>query len=32
MDVLVLKNIGIFFLGEKKEWEKIKDIDFGIIG
>ena len=32
MDVLVSKNIGIFSLGEKKEWEKIKDIDFGTTG
>ena len=26
-DILVSKNIGIFSLGEKKDWEKIKDID-----
>ncbi|WP_339120781.1 DKNYY domain-containing protein [Fusobacterium nucleatum] len=31
-DILVSKNIGIFSLGEKKEWEKIKDIDFGTTG
>ena len=32
MDVLVSKNIGIFYLGEKKNWEKIKDIDSGTTG
>jgi len=26
------KNIGIFSLGEKKDWEKIKDIHFGTTG
>ena len=31
-DILVSKNIGIFSLGEKKDWEKIKDIDSGTIG
>ena len=31
-DILVSKNIGIFSLGEKKDWEKIKDIDFGTVG
>ena len=31
-DILVSKNIGIFSLGEKKNWEKIKDIDSGITG
>jgi len=31
-DILVSKNIGIFSLGEKKDWEKIKDIDSGITG
>ena len=31
-DILVSKNIGVFYLGEKKNWEKIKDIDSGIIG
>ena len=31
-DVLVSKNIGIFYLDEKKNWEKIKDIDSGITG
>ena len=30
--ILVSKNIGIFSLGEKKDWEKIKDIDFGTVG
>ena len=30
--ILVSKNIGIFSLGEKKDWEKIKDIDSGTIG
>lgn len=32
IDVLVSKNIGIFDLGEKKDWEKVKDIDNGITG
>ena len=32
MDVLVSKNIGIFYLDEKKNWEKIKDIDSGTTG
>lgn len=32
VDILVSKNIGVFYLGEKKNWEKIKDIDSGIIG
>ena len=32
IDILVSKNIGIFSLGEKKDWEKIKDIDFGSVG
>ena len=32
IDILVSKNIGIFSLGEKKDWEKIKDIDFGTVG
>ena len=31
-DILVSKNIGIFSLGEKKNWEKIKDIDSGTTG
>ena len=31
-DILVSKNIEIFSLGEKKDWEKIKDIDSGTIG
>ena len=31
-DILISKNIGIFSLGEKKDWEKIKDIDSGTIG
>ena len=31
-DILVSKNIGVFYLGEKKNWEKIKDIDSGIVG
>ena len=30
--ILVSKNIGIFYLGEKKNWEKIKDIDSGTTG
>ena len=30
--ILVSKNIGIFSLGEKKAWEKIKDIDSGTTG
>ena len=30
--ILVSKNIGIFSLGEKKDWEKIKDIDSGTTG
>ena len=32
IDILVSKNIGIFSLGEKKDWEKIKDIHFGTVG
>ena len=32
IDILVSKNIGIFFLGEKKDWEKIKDIHSGTTG
>ena len=32
IDILVSKNIGIFSLGEKKDWEKIQDIDFGTVG
>ncbi|WP_339126668.1 DKNYY domain-containing protein [Fusobacterium nucleatum] len=32
MDVLVSKNIGIFYLDEKKNWEKIKDIASGTTG
>ena len=32
IDILVSKNIGIFSLGEKKDWEKIKDIHFGTTG
>ena len=32
IDILVSKNIGIFSLGEKKNWEKIKDIDLGTTG
>lgn len=32
IDVLVSKNIGIFYLDEKKDWEKVKDIDYGTIG
>ena len=31
-DILVSKNIGIFSLGEKKDWEKIKGIDSGTTG
>ena len=31
-DILVSKNIGIFSLGKKKDWEKIKDIDSGTTG
>jgi fusobacterium membrane protein len=31
-DILVSKNTGIFYLGEKKDWEKIKDIDSGTTG
>ena len=31
-DILISKNIGIFSLGEKKDWEKIKDIDSGTTG
>ena len=31
-DVLVSKNIGIFYLDEKKNWEKIKDIASGTTG
>ena len=31
-DILVSKNIGVFYLGEKKDWEKIKDIEYGITG
>ena len=31
-DILVSKNIGVFYLGEKKNWKKIKDIDSGIVG
>ena len=31
-DILVSKNIGIFSLGEKKDWEKVKDIDSGTTG
>ena len=31
-DILVSKNIGIFSLSEKKDWEKIKDIDSGTTG
>ena len=30
--ILVSENIGIFSLGEKKDWEKIKDIDSGTTG
>ena len=30
--ILVSKNRGIFSLGEKKDWEKIKDIDSGTTG
>ncbi len=32
IDILVSKNIGILSLGEKKDWEKIKDIDSGTTG
>ena len=32
IDILVSKNIGIFSLGKKKDWEKIKDIHFGTTG
>ncbi len=32
IDILVSKNIGIFSLGEKKDWEKIKNIDSGTTG
>ena len=31
-DILVSKNIGIFYLGEKKDWEKVKDLDSGTTG
>ena len=31
-DILVSENIGIFSLGEKKDWEKIKDIHSGTTG
>ena len=31
-DILISKNIGIFSLGEKKDWEKIKDIASGTTG
>ena len=32
IDILVSKNIGIFYLDEKKNWEKIKDIASGTTG
>ena len=32
MNILVSKNIGIFYLGKKKDWEKIKDIEYGTTG
>ena len=32
IDILVSKNIGILSLGEKKDWEKIKDIHSGTTG
>ena len=32
MNILVSKNIGIFYLGEKKDWKKIKDINYGTTG
>ena len=31
-DILVSENIGIFSLGKKRDWEKIKDIDSGTTG
>ena len=31
-DILVSENIGVFYLGEKKDWEKIKDIEYGTTG
>ena len=32
IDILVSKNIGIFYLDKKKNWEKIKDIASGTTG
>ena len=32
IDILVSKNIGIFYLDKKKDWEKIKDIASGTTG
>ncbi|MHB9307313.1 DKNYY domain-containing protein [Fusobacterium polymorphum] len=32
MNILVSKNTGIFYLGKKKDWEKIKDISYGTTG
>ena len=32
MNILVSKNIGVFYLGKKKDWEKIKDIEYGTTG
>ena len=32
MNILISKNIGIFYLGEKKDWKKIKDINYGTTG
>ncbi|WP_338999019.1 DKNYY domain-containing protein [Fusobacterium animalis] len=31
-DILVSENIGIFSLGKKRDWEKVKDIDNGTTG
>lgn len=32
IDILISKNMGIFYLDEKKDWKKIKDIDYGTTG
>ena len=32
IDILVSKNIGVFYLGEKKDWKKLKDIEYGTTG
>ena len=32
MNILVSKNIGVFYLGKKKDWKKIKDIEYGTTG